>query len=238
MEKRDSWVILRFEDVSVRADYVSVKGVYDSEAAAQSAFNRVATDSPTAIYKLYRSRRFSDENAANNQIKPSPPLVQGFKLEGPPQVPIEKALAMVGELREVLGHAPERISRQAFLPVLYRLAEMAVANALGGRFAEQNATWDINLEDGTRIEVKIALLDAEKRRAPVIQLRDDCEFDKLALVLFRPDLSIEAAKLIPREGVCLAAVPIGRQQSRSMSQVRVTSALLNFPGTEDIRLIA
>jgi hypothetical protein len=69
-----------------------------------------------------------------------------------------------------------------------------------------------------------------------VQLRRNLLFDYLAIVVFRPDFNIHAAKLIPWN---VLQPQLGEPGAdRRFFMLRVTPHLLSAPGTRDIDLSA
>ena len=94
--------------------------------------------------------------------------------------------------------------------------------------------YDLKLYTGEKIEVKIVILDPQHSRSPNLQFPENVPFDFLVIVVFRPDLTIAIAKMIPVGTLEFFARSLSNQ--KSLRNIRVTEYLLNHPSCQDINL--
>jgi hypothetical protein len=94
--------------------------------------------------------------------------------------------------------------------------------------------YDLKLHTGEKIEVKIVILDPQNSRSENLQFPKNISFDFLVIVVFRPDLTIESAKMIPISTLEIFAPSLSNQ--KSLRNIRVTGYLLNHPSSQDINL--
>ena len=94
--------------------------------------------------------------------------------------------------------------------------------------------YDLKLYTGEKIEVKIVILDPQHSRSPNLQFPENVPFDFLVIVVFRPDLTIAIAKMIPVGTLEFFARSLSNQ--KSLRNIRVTEYLLNHPSSQDINL--
>jgi hypothetical protein len=121
--------------------------------------------------------------------------------------------------------------------LLAYLTEHAVALSMGVSLEDDpKALWDLELQGGERVEVKTVILDVEARRSPAVQINLAAQIRFLAIVIFRPDLTIETAKMIPAEALNLYGRPGPRLSTGELLNVRVTPHLLHYQGAWDIPL--
>lgn len=236
-EKVDVWVVLRFDGPGAEPnDSVAIKGVYDSVEEANTAADRAAHEpAHRARYSVVRSRRFPTEGST-------------AAVQERHQVRLEKSLKVWQEtsrvlpglmkpaIRELASLLPPEISKRAMQPLLSYYAEGLVARALNavpvhGRGAEG----DLRLPDGTTVEVKAVSLSPDRQKAPFVQFRSD-HIQQLALVIFSKDLMSITARLIPAPVLSHFERLGSHSRQGQLSNIRITSDLLNAPGTSPIEL--
>jgi len=239
--KTTAWVVVRLDGpAQEHADYISIKGVYDSQSDAQKAADKLSKERPAyeASYLLIPTRRLVGESREDVQQPARADRVQGLSFDKVRQenwnafrfLPRESLKGLVDEL-------PSNVKRQVVEPLMNYYAHLAVARALHGRLESANdrSIADIRLPDGSTVEVKVLFLDPKRERAPSIQLKSALP-DYVALVIVRPDFELTTARLIPSE-------VIGRHERVGPStregrlvNLRITPDLMNAPGTSSIDL--
>jgi len=230
MKKTDAWVVLRFDDEAASSlrDYVAVKGVYDDGETARNVAERLSGESHDyPQYESIRSRRHTDEHSPEPSQRPY--RVQGFdlrlKTESADSLSITDELETVRRLWNRFPFLSSDRRKEIFLPILSYLLEVAIADELGGPVTNPPAGRDTGLPGGNRIRVEPVILDPEGRKAPNLHFRK-METDALAIVVFGPDLTLEAARLIPAGALAHYIRPATKQSVN----LRVTRQLLNDPG--------
>lgn len=241
MKKADAWVVLRLDgDAIAFGDYVAVKGVYDHEDAARLVQTELSTEGiEDSKYVVVRSRRYVDENSSmssTNQL----PRIQGFDIQSSEHIRTTPLIQEINAIQNLLNRLPSQVRRRTILPLLSSLAEYTVAEALGASHIDDpRSGWDLELPDGRRIEVKTVLLDPERKKSPSLQFQADKLFDAFAVVVFRPDLTIETARMIPVDALELYSRPGGPHlANQPLINVRVTQQLLNYPGSKNIEIVS
>ncbi|AFY60199.1 hypothetical protein [Synechococcus sp. PCC 6312] len=235
MKKADAWVILRFDGDAVRLkDYVAVKGIYDSEDAAQSAIPNLSEGSD---YIVIRSRRFLEDNKSMFLTKEYSEIVQGLKIQSSYRCNDKSLHDQLQTVRDLWNQLPPSNRRRAILPLLSQLTELAVAKVTGASIVDDPRLGaDLKLTSGELVEVKTILLDPERRKSPNLQFRGEIEFDLLAVVIFDPNLKIEIARIIPVDALKLHARRLIHLGGGSITNLRVTQSFLDYPGFKDINL--
>lgn len=238
MKKADAWVVLRLDgDAIAFSDYVAVKGVYDHEDAARLVQAELSTEGiGDSKYVVVRSRRYVDENSSMTSTN----RIQGFDIQSSEHTRTTPLLQEINAIQNLLNRLPSQVRRRTILPLLSSLAEYAVAEALGASHIDDpRSGWNLELPDGKRIEVKTVLLDPEHKKSPSLQFQADKLFDAFAVVVFRPDLTIETARMIPVDALELYSRPGGPHlANQPLINVRVTQQLLNYPGSKNIEIVS
>jgi hypothetical protein len=148
MAKFDSWVVIRLEEeVTTPDELISIKGVYDSEEAAEKAVYQARRDSPSGRYVVMRSRRFADR-PSTTVLKPPAMRSQGFDLNEPAKFEVQETFDVVKKIQGMLSDAPPAVVRQTLQPILHFFAERRVAKALRATKLRQKDGPDISLPDG------------------------------------------------------------------------------------------
>jgi hypothetical protein len=239
-KKTSVWVIVRFDwPAQEHSDYVAVKGVYDSREDAQAAADRAAANHPTheASYHIIQSRRFISDSQAESEASSERQTVQGMGVDQLRRYPWHMIdLPVNTPLRSLAEQLPRDIRKRVLQPLIAYYAENAIARALGATWPRESETGpDLELADGTRVEVKTVFLDPEKSRAPFVQYRPHVA-DYLALVLVTPDFEFSTARLIPSEVLSHFERPGPTTREAKLGSLRITSDLMNAPGTSSIDL--
>jgi len=236
MKKADAWVVLRLDgDALELKDYVAVKGVYDSEDAAQSAISNLSKESN---YIVIRTRHYLEDKQSEILANNHSDVVQGLKIRSTnghtSHNTLPKQLQIV---RDLWNQLPLSNRQQIILPLLSQLTKLEVAKVTGASIIDDPSLGaDLRLTSGELIEVKTVLLDPERRKSPNLQFQGKIEFDLLAVVIFNSNLNIEAARMIPVDALNLHARPLFHLGGRSITNLRVTQPLLDYPGSKDINL--
>lgn len=236
MEKTDAWVVLRLDgDVVGLKDYVAVKGVYDSEDAAQSAIPSLSGESN---YVVIRSRHYLENKKSELFTNQHFEKVQGLKIgSSNTQINNHASHEQFRAIQDLWDQLPPSNRRRTILPLLSQLTEIAVAKVTGASIIDDSRlAADLKLPSGKLIEVKTVLLDSERKKSPNLQFQAEVEFDFLAVVIFNPSLNIETARMIPVEALKLYARPVSPIGGRLMINLRVTQSFLDYPGSKDINL--
>lgn len=177
MKKADAWVVLRLDgDATAFSDYVAVKGVYDHEDAARLVLAELSTEGiEDSKYVIIRSRRYVDENYSVISINQLPKRIQGFNIQPSNEHTITTiTIQEINAIRNLLNRLPSQVRRRTILPLLSSLVECMVAEALDASYVDEpRSGWDLEMSDGTRIEVKTVLLDSERKKSPSLQFRAD-----------------------------------------------------------------
>lgn len=234
MKKADAWVILRLDgDVVGLKDYVAVKGVYDSEDAAQLAIPNLSGESN---YVVIRSRHYLEDKKPELLTNQHFEKVQGLKIgSSNAQTNNHAAHEQFRAIQDLWDQLPSSSRRQTILPLLSQLTEIAVAKVTGASIIDDSRlAADLKLPNGKLVEVKTVLLDSERKKSPNLQFQAEIEFDFLAVVIFNPSLNIETARMIPVEALKLHARPVSSIGGRPMINLRVTQSFLDYPGSKDI----
>lgn len=236
--KVDAWVVVRLDGpVKDLSDYLSIKGVYDTQAAAEKAADasKIAGRADYARYQVLRTRRMVDEDAQKGAQKREP------RIQGLPSKSLEAqtwyAIQSWQDLQSVLGPMPLSDRWKTAQPYLGFLSEALVARALHGVIVsgKEPGGPDVLLPNGETVEVKTVRLDPEQHRTAIVEFRKDA-FDFLALVLFQPDLSAASARLIPATVIRHFEQPSSQTRQGQRTMIRVTPDLLTAPGTLRIEL--
>jgi hypothetical protein len=234
---RDVWIVLRIDGPAQGyTDYVSVKGVYNSQEEAQAAADRAAEVNPpfdTQYHILKKKQAISahehdaDLGAADR--------IQGLSRSMLEAVRFPTAYQKWHSLlRELAQSVPSETRSRAFAPLAAYFAEQIVAQALHGRVnADPKSSVDVILDDGRTIDVKSVLLAHGAKRAPFITLqRSKAAF--VALVVFTPELDLAAGFLLPMSAMeKYSRETVNRDDKIG---VRVTPDLLASPGVRPLQL--
>ncbi|NJN61638.1 MAG: hypothetical protein HC795_09045 [Coleofasciculaceae cyanobacterium RL_1_1] len=229
MNKADAWVVLRFDDgTTALDDRIAVKGVYNSKYEADSAIPEAIEGSR---YKVMRSRHFFEDGKPYLPKADHLEKIQGLALGSRDRwVGFMSSDAQLLAIQQLWRELPTE-KRKSLVPALALLTEVAVAKVIGAvAIDDLDAGADLRLPNGQLVKVRHVLLDDQGRKSPYLQVKDDGELDWLALVLFDPDLRPRVARLVPVEAVKL----YGRPVSGDKVGLRVTQALLEFPGSREI----
>jgi hypothetical protein len=236
-EKVDVWVVVRFDEPTPdQADFVAIKGVYDSFEEAIAASDRAAKESAQrARYTVVRSRRFLAEGgAATSHDRHQARWEKSLKMWQHTSQLLPGL--MKPALTELASQLPPEVSRRAFQPLLAYYAEALVGRALNATpVREPSIQGDVRLPNGDIVEVKSVLLEPDRRKAPVVQFRTD-RTQQLALVLFSNDLKVIAARLIPSSVLSHFDRLGTHSRQGQFSNIRITPDLLDAPGTTAIEL--
>ncbi|QYX32325.1 hypothetical protein [Sphaerospermopsis torques-reginae] len=234
MKKSDAWVVLRLDGDAVGfKDYIAVKGVYDSESAAQSA---IPSLSPESNYIVIRSRHYSEDNKSEIITNNHADKVQGLKIHSANggQTSNHGLYEKLNVIRDFWNQLPTSNRREIIIPLLSQFTELAIAQVMNAAIIEDRSLWgDLKLPNGEIVEVKTILLDPERRKSPHLQFPAEANFDFLAIVIFDPDFNIETARMIPVDALKLYARPVS-QRDRQMMNLRVIQPFLDYPGYKDI----
>jgi hypothetical protein len=236
MKKADAWVVLRIDgDVVELKDNIAVKGVYDSESAAESALQNLSEESN---YIVIRSRRYLEDHQPEILRNNHSEKVQGLKIHSSNgHTNYDDLYGQFRVVRDLWNILPQSNRRKTIIPLLSQLAELAVAKVTGASIIDDpNLAANLKLPTGERVEVKTILLDSERRRSPNLQFPAEVEFDLLAVVIFSPDLTIETARMIPVEALKFYARSVSYRTGRPMLNLRVIQPFLDYPGSKDINL--
>ena len=240
MKKVDAWAILRFEEEDFpSSDYVSITGIYDTEEAAYLALKKVQVNKEN--YVIQRTRRFTEEDLPIQPSLPSTQRIQGLDISLFNEKNYHNHDSFSSELnniRELWKKLPIKIARKMLLPLLNYLTKSRLAQILGAEMIEEISQpvpqYDLKLNTGEKIEVKIVILDPQNSRSPNLQFPENVSFDFLVILVFRPALTIESAKMIPVSTLEFFARSLSNQ--KSLRNIRVTEYLLNHPSCQDINL--
>jgi len=240
MKKVDAWAILRFEEEDFpSSDYVAIKGIYDTEEAAYLALKKVQANKEN--YVIERTRRFTEEDLAIQPSLPSAQRIQGLNISLSNEKNYHDHDSFSSELnniRELWKKLPIKIARKTLLPLLNYVTKSTLAQMLGAEMIDEISQpvqqYDLKLNTGEKIEVKIVILDPQNSRSPNLQFSENVSFDFLIIVVFRPDLTIAIAKMIPVNTLEFFARSLSNQ--KSLMNIRVTEYLLNHPSCQDINL--
>jgi hypothetical protein len=230
-EKADAWVVLRFDGpLQESRELVAVKGVYDSKEEAEAAAERSAHLAPSSAYEVVRSRRIVS-GSPDSERKPGGTLQTSLRNWLSQKDVTALAVPLRESLKALYKQVPPDVQRRAFEPLISYYVEEMVAKALNGVRSEQPPYGpDVVLPDGTRIDVKVRVLDANKNRAPFIQFRSQ-DVDALAIVLVTSMLDVASARLIPNPVLRHFERKVNPSAARGLTSVRITPELLNAPGT-------
>ena len=236
MKKKDAWAILRIDEMSIElADYISIKGVYDSEEAAHLAI-------PSALekshYLVVRTRHYCDELTTKNFAQSNPQFVQGIQLRSNGSyAAIDKFQEGFSAIQCLWQILPPQTRKQALFQSLNQLTEVALARALSASLNENpSLPWDLELSNGQRIVVKVVILEPEAKKSPNLQFPLERQFDFFVIVIFTPDLQIEIARMIPVEAQDFYARSVNPLSKQSALNLRVTQALLDYPSSQTVNL--
>jgi|LakMenE01Jun11ns_1017448.scaffolds.fasta_scaffold9498476_1 hypothetical protein len=242
MKKKDAWAILRIDEMSIElADYISIKGVYDSEEAAHLA---IPSASEKSHYLVVRTRHYCDEIKTKNFTQSNHQSIQSIQSIQGIQLRSNGSYAAMGEFQEGFSAIqclwqilPPQTRKQALLQSLNQLTEVAIARALSASLnGNPSLPWDLELSNGQRIAVKVVILEPEAKKSPNLQFPLERQFDFFVIVVFTPDLQIEIAKMIPVEALDFYARSVNPLSKQSALNLRVTQALLDYPGSQTVNL--
>lgn len=239
-KKTPAWVVVRLDGPAQQhSDYVAIKGVYDSRDEAQAAADRASASHPAyeASYHIFQSRRLLSDSSTETQSPANRRVVQGLPIEQLRHLPWHmNDLPENATLRNLAEQLPRDVRRRVLQPLVAHYAEAAIARALGAT-AETDAKTgaDLRLPDGTRVEVRTVFLDVERPRAPHVQFKPEAA-DYLALVLVTPDFEFSTARLIPAEVLSHFERPGPDTRTTKLASLRITTDLMNAPGTSSIDL--
>ena len=238
LKKIDAWVVLRFDDgAEYCEDRVAVKGVYDSEESASTSISNSSEKADVSSkYTVVRTRHFVKSDTPSSEIGSN--RIQGFPTSHWLQVlHHDHPIPGIEPVKKLWDELPPRVRKRTLQPLLSYVTENAIARALGASVEDHpHAAWDLNLPGGDRVDVKTVILDITASKSPVVFVNPAGQIQFLALVVFRPDLSIEAAKMIPSEALTLFGRPGARSSTGGLVNVRVTPHLLHYSGAWDIPL--
>jgi len=196
MKKVDAWAILRFEEEDFpSSDYVSITGIYDTEEAAYLALKKVQVNKEN--YVIQRTRRFTEEDLPIQPSLPSTQRIQGLDISLFNEKNYHNHDSFSSELnniRELWKKLPIKIARKMLLPLLNYLTKSRLAQILGAEMIEEISQpvpqYDLKLNTGEKIEVKIVILDPQNSRSPNLQFPENVSFDFLDILVFLPALTI------------------------------------------------
>lgn len=233
---RDVWVVLRIDGPAQGyTDYVSVKGVYGSQAEAQAAADHATEVNapPETQYHIFKKKQLiSEDDQLPSRNEGS---VQGLRrhLLEAWRAPITHP-QWFSRLRELAASVPPEMRAQTFAPLARYLAEQLVAFAMHGRInSDPKSHIDLLLEDGRTVDVKAVVLSPDAKRAPFVMLQRPVT-DLVALVLFAPDLDTASGFVMP--GTLLLRYARGTSTRKNTIGVRVTPDLLDSPGVQRLAL--
>ena len=240
MKKVDAWAILRFEEEDFpSSDYVSIKGIYDNEQAAYLALQKVQANKEN--YVIERTRRFTEKDLPIQPSLPSAQRIQGLDISlfnEKKYYDNDSFSDELNNIRELWKKLPIKIAQKTLLPLLNYLTKSILAQTLGAEMMDEKSQlvqqYDLKLNTGEKIEVKIVILDPQNSRSPNLQFPENISFDFLVIVVFLPDLTIAIAKMIPVSTLEFFARSLSNQ--KSLMNIRVTEYLLNHPSSQDINL--
>ena len=239
MKKLDAWVVLRFDSGTEHCrDRIAVKGVFNSQEAASKSIEATSDQSGVkSTYTVIRTRRFAESDAPASE-KTTLNRVQGFStLHWRPGVHSDHPIPGIEEVRKLWNELPTRVRKRTLHPLLSYLTENAVAVSLGASVEDEAKTqWDLVLPDGARVDVKTVILDISSSKSPVVQVNSRAQIQFLALVIFRPDLTIDAAKMFPAEALSVFGRPGPRSSRGDLINVRITPHLLHYSEAWNIPL--
>lgn len=233
-EKTTAWAIVRTE--STATDVIgrcAIKAVYDSEDLAVRELERLRTESGSH-YDLVRTRRIVS-GSGSLPVDSSEKRIQGFPATANHSNGRPMEAAGLRHLLQMIVESLATGDRQRTVgPLLARIAENRVATALQARRAPgPQPEWDLEYGDGLKVEVKTILLDPALTKAPHVLLRHPWQFDKLALVVFWPDLNLHSGKLLPAAILDRFVRPGASNRDQKVG-LRVTEAMLASPEISDI----
>ncbi|TAE59389.1 MAG: hypothetical protein EAZ87_09695 [Nostocales cyanobacterium] len=235
MKKSDAWVVLRLDGDAVEfKDYIAVKGVYDTEDAAQSAIHSLSQQSN---YIVTRSRYYSEDQKSditNNHLD----KVQGLKIHSANGHTRNHGLyEKLNVIRDFWNQFPQSNRREMIIPILSKFTELAIAQVMNASIIEDSSLGgDLKLPNGKIIEVKTIILDPERKKSPHLQFSAEANFDFLAIVIFDPDLNLETSRMIPVDALKIYANPVS-QGSHQKINLRVTQPFLDYPGYQNINFL-
>ena len=239
-KKRDAWVILRLDGEAADCkDLIAVTGDYDNPELASEAIKKSSNPSkPGSHYEVIRTRHFINIDSGPDDSSFDTKRIQGFETQHWLNMyHSEHILPAIDTVRNMWFKLPTNVRRRTLHPLLAYLTERAIANSFKVPIQEDpRAQWDFELPGGGRVEVKTILLDAFSHRSPSVQINQDAQLRFLAIVIFRPDLTVETAKMIPAEAFNVYARPGPKSAAGNWLNLRVTPNLLHFPGARDIPL--
>ena len=239
-EKRDVWVVIRFDGpAQEHTDYVSIKGIFETQAEAQAAADRglaqLGDRQYEAQYHIVRSRHLSKGSLrANRPTKPS--RVQGFALDAFPKEELQHVRdAFAGTpVPDTLERVPVGLGHILLRPLFVHFAESLVASALGAEPSRARQGPDLVWKKGQTIEVKTIFLDKQKEKSPFVQLAN-LESDWLAIVLIEPASMLVAARLFPAS-VLNHYKRLAPNARRKSGAFRLTSDFWKAPGARPLQL--
>ena len=234
MKKSDAWIVLRLDGDAVGLkDYIAVKGVYNTEDAAQSAIPSLSTESN---YIVIRSRHYSEDHKSEIITNNHSEKLQGLKIHSSNgNIGNHGLYEKLNVIRDLWNQLPSSNRREIIIvPLLSQFTELAIAQLMNVSILEDRSLGgDLKLPNGEIVEVKTILLDPERKKSPHLQFPAETNFDFLAIVIFDPNFNIETARIIPVDALKLYARPVS-QGGRQMISLRVIQPFLDYPGYKDI----
>lgn len=238
MKKVEAWAILRFaKEEDINFHNVAIKGIYDSEQAAHSALEKVQISKER--YVIEKTRRFTEEELLIQQSQPLTETIQGLDVSQSNHNKYSDFFSSeLNNIKELWKKLPTKIAQKTLVPLLNYVIESTLAQMLGAEMIDEisqpDQKYDFKLPTGEKIAVKTVILDPQKSKSPTLQFSENIPFDFLVVVVFRPDLAIANAKMIPASTLAYFSRPLSNQ--KSLMNIRVTPYLLNHPSSQDINL--